>query len=222
MGRPAATETQRLEQRNRIRHAAAEVYREGGIPALSVRAIAKRAGVSTGLIYSYFADLSELLRSLWMKPVDEFGRQVETIVAAHPDPLARVEALLTAYVGWAHAHPDVYRGALLFVRPPTSPSPERQPVDELPLHRALCTAIASGQAMGSIRPGDAARARPGPVGGRARRPRASREPGRLHDRGRAGTGNDPRAPAIARDFATRGEIHDPAARRRAERPADLG
>lgn len=154
MGRPAATSSQREEQRNRIRRAASELHQEGGLPALSVRAIAKRAGVSTGLLYSYFADMSELLRSLWLRPVAEFGRDVDAIVAAEPDPLARVEALLTAYVEWAHTNPDVYRGVLLFVRPPTSPTPDRQPVDDLPLHRALRIAVEEGQATGHIRAGD--------------------------------------------------------------------
>ena len=85
MGRPAATDAQRDEQRNRIRRAAAELYQEGGTPALSVRAIARRAGVSTGLLYSYFTDLSELLRSLWLRPVAEFGREVDALAAAEPD-----------------------------------------------------------------------------------------------------------------------------------------
>ncbi len=156
VGRPAATEPQRQEQRSRIRRAAAEIYQEGGTPALSVRAIARRAGVSTGLLYSYFDDLSDLLRSLWMRPVAEFGREVDGIAAAHADPIARIEALLRAYVAWAHDHPDVYRGVLLFVRPPTSRSPEPQPLDELSLHRALRTAIEQGQAQGVVSAGDPA------------------------------------------------------------------
>ena len=156
MGRPAATDSQREEQRRHIRRAAAQIYQEGGIPALSVRAIARRAGVSTGLLYSCFADLSELLRSLWLRPVAEFGHEVEAIVAAEPDPLPRIRALLVAYVAWAHAHADVYRGVLLFVRPPTSPAPEPQPVDEVPLHRELRAAIEAGQRRGCIRPGDPA------------------------------------------------------------------
>lgn len=156
MVRPAATNSQREEQRNRIRRAAAEIYQEGGIPALSVRAIARRAGVSTGLLYSYFVDLSDLLQSLWTRPVAEFGREVAAIVDAEPDPVTRIERLLVAYVAWAHDHPDVYRGVLLFVRPPTSPSPDRQPLDELPFHRALCAALAEAQAEDRVRSGDPA------------------------------------------------------------------
>lgn len=150
MGRPAATASQRKEQRDRIRRAAAELYKEGGTPALSVRAIARAAGVSTGLIYTYFDDLSALLRSLWQRPVDEFGLEVDALVTAHADPVARIEALLLAYMDWAHAHPDVYRGVLLFVRPPTSRTPERQPLDQLAIYQALRTAIVEGQSTGRV------------------------------------------------------------------------
>ncbi len=154
MGRPAATAEQRRQQRNRIRAAAAEIYEEEGIGALSVRSIATRAGVSTGLLYSYFNDVSDLMRTLWLRPVAEFSRRVTTIVEAQPEPLSRIEALLVGYVAWAHEHPDVYRGVLLLVRPPTSTSPERQDLATLPLHRALRDAVTEGQRVGKVRAGD--------------------------------------------------------------------
>ncbi len=153
MARPAATDAQRREQRDRIRRAAAEIYQEGGLPALSVRAVAKRAGVSTGLLYSYFDGLSELMRTLWIRPVGEFGRLIEAIAADEPDPLARIEALLLAYVQWAEANPDVYRGVLLFVRPPNAEAPPTRPVADLALPRVIAAAIEEGQRAGLVRPG---------------------------------------------------------------------
>lgn len=156
MGRPAATDEQRREQRNRIRRAAADIYQEEGIGGLSVRSIAKRAGVSTGLLYSYFANVSELMQTMWSRPVSEFARQIDNIVEAHPEPLDRIEVMLTAYVQWAHENPDVYRGVLLLVRPPTAAAVERQPVETLALHRALRDAVAAGQAHGTVRAGDPA------------------------------------------------------------------
>lgn len=155
MARPAATEDQRQEQRNRIRHAAARLHRERGTSALTVRAVAKEAGVSTGLIYRYFANMSDLMRSIWIGPVAEFGRQVEAIVADEADPVTRIEALLNAYATWASANPEVLRGLLLFVRPDHAAElPEPQEPDELALHQALRSAIAEGQTTGLIRPGD--------------------------------------------------------------------
>lgn len=155
MGRPAATEEQRKQQRNRIRAAAADIYQEEGIGALSVRAIAKRAGVSTGLLYSYFSNVSDLMRSLWLRPVAEFGHRVTAIVQTQPEPLDRIKALLVGYAAWAHEHPDVYRGVLLLVRPPRADDPEPQDLDSLPLHCALRDAVTEGQQSGQVRSGDA-------------------------------------------------------------------
>lgn len=154
MGRPAATEEQRREQRNRIRHAAAEIYQEDGLGGLSVRSIARRAGISTGLLYSYFTDVSDLMRSIWLRPVAEFGNEVDAIVGATPDPLERIEALLNAYAAWAHQHPDVYRGVLLLVRPPTTTPIEQDELEQLPIHRALRDAVVEGQAARTIRVDD--------------------------------------------------------------------
>ena len=154
MARPAATDAERAEQRRRIRHAAAELYQEGGLPAMSVRAIARRAEVSTGLLYSYFANLSDLMRTLWMGPIVELGDTLAAVEESEDDPVRRIERLLGAYVEFAVGHPDVHRGLLLFVRPPTSPDPEPADPAGLRLHAALRRAVEDGQAAGRIRPGD--------------------------------------------------------------------
>ena len=154
MARPAATEEQRQEQRDRIRRAAADVHRELGVSGLTVRAVAKRAEVSTGLIYRYFANMSDLMRSIWIGPVVEFGRQVDMITEKGEEPLTRIESLLTAYLDWAAANPEVLRGLLLFVRPGPIELPELQAPQDLALHRALQAAIVEGQAARTVRPGD--------------------------------------------------------------------
>ena len=64
MARPAASPEQRDRQRGRIRRAAAEVYAENGLLGVTARAVAQRAGVSTGTIYSYFDGLQGLMRSI--------------------------------------------------------------------------------------------------------------------------------------------------------------
>ncbi|MCG8592109.1 MAG: TetR/AcrR family transcriptional regulator [Proteobacteria bacterium] len=155
MPRPAATPEQRERQRRRIRQAASEIYAENGPLGVSARAIAQRAGVSTGTLYSYFANLPDLMRSLWMEPVTEAGRELEAVAKAHRSPVKRIQALLTGYVEFARANPDVFRGALLFVRPPSLPKPEALPLHDLPFHRLLCTAIREGQLRGKIRRGNA-------------------------------------------------------------------
>ena len=154
MPRPAASPEQRREQRERIRRAAAEVYADAGPQGVSARAIAVRAGVSTGTLYSYFTNLQELMRSLWLEPVAKANRELEAVARAHSDPLARIRALLDAYARFALTNPEVYRGALLFVRPDAHEKPERQPLAALPFPRLLCEALREGQLRGLVRPGE--------------------------------------------------------------------
>src|SRR6476620_2827252 len=47
-------------RRRRTLDAAAALLDEGGYTALTIRAVAKRSGTSTGLIYQYFADKQEI------------------------------------------------------------------------------------------------------------------------------------------------------------------
>ena len=154
MPRPAATEEERASQRRRLRQAAADLNREGGPAAVSVRAVAKRAGVSTGLLYSYFADLSALMRSLWMVPIAELGRSLAAVERAEPDPVVRIRRLLETYADFATTNDETHRGLLLWVRPPNSSTDRHDDPDDLMLFSSLRRAIEAGQESGVIRPGD--------------------------------------------------------------------
>ena len=55
------------ESRNKILNAASELFLEGGIGALSVRAIATRAGLSTIGIYSHFQGKQGILDALYIE-----------------------------------------------------------------------------------------------------------------------------------------------------------
>lgn len=154
MARPKASVEQRQQQRERIRNAASQIYQQRGLAAVSVRAISEAAGVSTGTLYSYFANLEELMQSLWIEPVAELNRQLEATISADDDPLDRIEALLDAYRRFAEDQPDVFRGAILFVRPRSLEAPGIEPADGLPFFRLLRAAVTDGQASGQVRPGD--------------------------------------------------------------------
>lgn len=153
--RPAATEEERADQRRRLRRAAAELHREGGPAAVTVRAVAKRAGVSTGLLYSNFANLSDLMRSLWMGPIAELGRSLDSVERAETDPVRRIRGLLETYVAFTVAHDETHRGLLLWVRPPGSTTDRNDDPDDLMLFASLRRAVEAGQATGEVRDGDA-------------------------------------------------------------------
>ena len=154
MARRPATEEDRARERRRIRRAAAAIHRESGISAVTVRAIAERAGISTGKIYSYFGNLQDLMRSLWAEPVATLNERFESIAATTQDPVDRIAALLGAYLDFARSNDETYRGAFLFVRPTALTPPEQRPASDVPFLRLLALAIREGQEQGSIRTGD--------------------------------------------------------------------
>lgn len=154
MARTAATPEQRAQVRDQIRQAAAAVYEEKGVAGTSARAIAVKAGVSVGTLYSYYANLPELMRSLWAEPVAEEMVRLRAIVEATPDPLEALRALLDGYASFALGNPDILRGAFLFVGraqdTPLAPAPAAVEFEHL-----LRDAILAGQKTGQVKAGPA-------------------------------------------------------------------
>ncbi len=94
--------------------AAAEVLLEaGGIPALTLRAVARAAGVSHAAPAHHFGDLVGLLSELaargFLRLAEGFD---EATAAAKTDASARLAAMGRAYVGFARKHPGLF--ALMF------------------------------------------------------------------------------------------------------------
>ena len=156
MARPKASPEQRAEVRRSIQQAAVALYRAEGMGGVSARAVAKKAGVSVGTIYAYFGDLSGLGQSLWEPQIAVLEDELRAVAAAHPDPLARIEALLHAYLTFGIEQAALYRNALLFVRPSTLETPDKQPLIAFAFPTLLSAAIEQGQAAGAIVDGDVA------------------------------------------------------------------
>ena len=64
------------QTRERILHAAGELFLEGGLQALSVRAIAARAGLSTIGIYSHFDGKQGILDALYIEGFERLYRSM--------------------------------------------------------------------------------------------------------------------------------------------------
>ena len=154
MARPPATDAQKKAARRQIQKAAASFYAEHGAAAVTARAVAQRAGVSVGKIYAHFGSLQALMQSLWMDPVEAINARLEGLAAVIADPVARLRALLNAYVEIALTRPQLFRGAFLFVRPEGLPKPDREPLDTAPFAILLTSTIREGQALGVLRGGD--------------------------------------------------------------------
>jgi AcrR family transcriptional regulator len=102
--------------------AAMELLEEGGATELSLRAAARRAGVSTAAPYRHFADRNALLSAVAAVGYQELAIH---LAAAHPSPRTAddLAAIAVAYVQFALQRPGLFR--VMFVEPCDPTSPER-------------------------------------------------------------------------------------------------
>lgn len=154
MPRPALTEEQRRETRRRIREAAARLYAEDGMRNISARQIAQSAGVSVGTIYSYFNNLTELMHSLWKRPVSNLIRDFELALSELDNPIDRVRSFMETYTNFAITHRNLYRGAFMYVRPESHDKPDPVALDDDRFFSLLCNSVRDAQDQGLIRNGE--------------------------------------------------------------------
>lgn len=150
MPRPHATPQHRELVRNRIRNAAADIYRKEGLAAISARSIATRAEVSIGALYAHFGDLASLMQSLWMGRVEQQNAVFRQIAAEHADPLERLSALLREYLDFGLRNIELYRNAFLFVRPEIHEKPVPEAFSSYDFPSLLTAAIRDAQSAGQV------------------------------------------------------------------------
>jgi AcrR family transcriptional regulator len=113
---PAAVPRQRYARgegdrlRTDLLDAAAELMAtHGDIDAISLRAVARRAGVSATAVYRHFDDHLELLRQSVDYCWATFYARLEDASAGHDDPFVAFRAMGDAYVAFALDRPGQYR-----------------------------------------------------------------------------------------------------------------
>ncbi|MBF6435509.1 TetR/AcrR family transcriptional regulator [Nocardia cyriacigeorgica] len=94
-----------------------------GIAAVSLRRVAREAGVSSGAPYHHFADRAALLADLATEGFRKLGSDVAAARDAAPTPLAGLTAIADAYVRFARDNPGYFR---LMFRPELS-QPDKHP-----------------------------------------------------------------------------------------------
>jgi AcrR family transcriptional regulator len=97
--------------RAEILAAAEEILDEtGNEQAVTLRAVARRVGIAAPSIYPHFDDPQAILFSVVQGAYDHLTAElIAARDAAGPDPVARVEAICSAYLGAAEARPERYR-----------------------------------------------------------------------------------------------------------------
>jgi AcrR family transcriptional regulator len=102
--------------------AAQELLEEDGAAGLSVRAVARRAGVSPGAPYRHYADRDALVSAVAAEGYRELAGYLRD---AHPSPSTPddLAAVAVAYVRFALEHPALFR--MMFGEPCDRDSTER-------------------------------------------------------------------------------------------------
>lgn len=95
-----------------LERAALELLETVPASKLSLREVARRAGVSHNAPYHHFGDRADLLRAIAVRAMSELLAAQEEAVAAASGPVERLTAMLGAYVDYAADHPQAF--ALVF------------------------------------------------------------------------------------------------------------
>ena len=91
-----------------LEDAALELLESQPAGRISLREVARRAGVSHNAPYHHFGDRAALLGALGVRAMADLLAAQEKAVAGAAGPVERVRALGTAYVGYAVAHPQAF------------------------------------------------------------------------------------------------------------------
>ena len=76
---------------------------------LSLRAVAREAGVTAPSLYLHFADKAELVEAVLRERFGELAAVIEEAAAGHVDPAERLMARGHAFVGFGLAHPGHFK-----------------------------------------------------------------------------------------------------------------
>jgi len=149
-GRAAARERRHL----RILDAAEELFALHGFAKTTVDEIAKRAGVSKGLVYDHYDSKEELLRAVWSSQVEVWMRETHSRVKVSEGAIADAVGDVLA-VSVRHARDNPLLGRILSQDPGSLIPHERDDVAAFGrFYRGLLEpALAHGVKSGELRRG---------------------------------------------------------------------
>lgn len=144
-----------------IQRAALALLIEGGLEAVTLRAVAQRAGIAAPSIYAHFANRGELLAAVVGSAFDDLTRALQDAAGSTPDPTTSLRAVCAAYLEFAVARPAEY--AVMFQRPAGTRLTTARPAPDLPLGgralgvlvAALTACAAAGNSLSTDPPRDA-------------------------------------------------------------------
>ena len=145
------------ERPDEILKAARELFLEFGVESVTTRQIAARVGISQTALYVYFSTKEEMLTRLaegaW-RSLRESLDTVEGLDVGATKPIARLRAIMTAFVRFWLLHPDDYR--IIFMRKALRPCVAEDKsvvaVEGRQLLDRLASRVAAAQESGALKP----------------------------------------------------------------------
>jgi AcrR family transcriptional regulator len=120
---------------------ALELVEESDVSALTLREVARRAGVTHGAPYHHFKNKAALLAVLAEEGYRAlYTEQLRAAGKAGPDPIARLQAIGVAYVRFAVHHPGHFR--VMFRTEPSDWSQHPSLIEAVQLPMVLLTSTA--------------------------------------------------------------------------------
>jgi AcrR family transcriptional regulator len=132
---------------------ATDMLAEGGVETLSLREVAKRAGVSHNAPYQHFKDKDALVAAIVEEGFRKLGEAVDDAVDDLDEPQAKLIAAGQSYVSFMLEHPSYL--SVMFSAFPHTIYPELSKTAIGTLER-LIQIVVEGQARGVFVEGDAA------------------------------------------------------------------
>jgi AcrR family transcriptional regulator len=114
MPRPTAARARLKERRlagsrEEILDATREVLAEGGVPGLTLDAVARRLGVTKQALYYYFPSKDELLLHIVLAELTACAQAVRSATLEAADGPSALEALIRSYVAYFAGRLDLFR-----------------------------------------------------------------------------------------------------------------
>lgn len=95
------------ETRDAVLRAAAEISRQAGVDAVSIKALTIRSGVSNGSVYHHFGSRGGVIATLILDTLAGYHRQVVELLEANADDAeGGIKGLIAHHLEWVEANPD--------------------------------------------------------------------------------------------------------------------
>ena len=106
--RPEQFEEIREKSREKILAAALELFANKGYDATSIDSIAKKAGISKGLIYNYFESKKSILLAIFKEAISQ-GEQILHDQKGITDPYKRLKMIIEQVFDMIHQNPEYFK-----------------------------------------------------------------------------------------------------------------